>query len=515
MNIIKINKDNITEIVCFILFIILAVFISFFHEPWFDEFQAWGISKDSIYNILFKIPHYEGHPPLWHLILKCFSSFNIHPEISLKIPNLIFMFSAVWLLIFKSPFYRIIRVTLPFTYFIFYQYTVISRPYSVFCFALFLAAYYYKGKNEHPYKYIFALILLSLSCAYGMVLATGITIVWGIEILSKEKMTFLKNILKDNRFKAALILVFACAITTLMIYRYPDAYTDYSKIYLIKILYMIFGLPCDALITEIECRKINDISSFNCLYCFLAIFIYIILFSILRYYKTLLLFVIPYSMFLTIASFYIYEHHIGLLTLFFIFVFWCTFASKEKSMEKKYKKLISVLVAIPILIQMYWGICAYINEIKYDYSYSRSFSDYIKEHNLRKYNILAGWKIFNNKSYYNIQIMPVSVLPYFDNKNIFYNFNMINQNQEYVLLRKLTNKENEFILSEIDDKGFPDIIVGDAKLLFSFIEPNNKNDVRYGLLDIIERRQIYKSKKSLVTIPIYAREDVYYKINAK
>ncbi len=48
-----------------------------------------------------------------------------------------------------------------------------------------------------------------------------------------------------------------------------------------------------------------------------------------------------------------------------------------------------------------------------------------------------------------------------------------------------------------------------------FIEPNNENDVKYKLLDIIESRQIYKSKKSLVTIPIYAREDVYYEINEK
>ncbi len=500
MKLIKVNKDNIIEILCFILFIILSVFIVFFHEPWFDEFHALGISKDSLYNILFILPHYELHPPLWHLILKCFSSLNIHPETALKIPNLIFMYAAVYILIFKSPFYRIIRVTLPFTYFIFYQYTVISRPYSIFCFAMFLAAYYYKSKNEHPYKYVFALALLSLSSVYGMVIATGITLAWGIEILFKEKMTFLKNIQKDNRFRAALVLAIICVIIVSLTYRYPDAYFSYSELYLVKILYMIFGLPCDALITEIECYSINDINNFHCIYCLLGILIYIILFSILRYYKTLLLFIIPYSMFLIMSLFYISVHHVGLLTLFFIFVFWCTFSVKEKTMENKYKKLISVLVIIPILIQMYWGISAYINDIRYDYWYSRSLSDYIKEHNLERYSIYADK-----------YSTAVAVLPYLDNKNIFYNFNFFNSNinREYLFFRNLTDKENESMQAKIVSMGLPDIIIGKAESIFRYTELKNKNNVGYELLDVIESFQIYKSKKNLVLMPIYAREDIY------
>ena len=153
MNIMK--KNNFIEISAFCIFIILVLILSVFHEPWLDELQPWGVSKDSLYNILFVIPHYEGHPPLWSLILKIFSSMNIHPEKGIRIPNLIFIFSAVWLLIFKSPFPRVVRVILPFTYFIFYQYAVINRTYSIFCFALFLTAFLYKDKNNYPFKFVF------------------------------------------------------------------------------------------------------------------------------------------------------------------------------------------------------------------------------------------------------------------------------------------------------------------------------------------------------------------------
>ena len=53
-----------------ILYCVLHFVIGHYHEPWFDEAQAWQIAKcASIKEILFKIPHYEGHPPLWHLIL--------------------------------------------------------------------------------------------------------------------------------------------------------------------------------------------------------------------------------------------------------------------------------------------------------------------------------------------------------------------------------------------------------------------------------------------------------------
>jgi len=42
----------------------------YFHEPWFDEVQAWMIARcATIKELLTVIPHYEGHPPLWHMIL--------------------------------------------------------------------------------------------------------------------------------------------------------------------------------------------------------------------------------------------------------------------------------------------------------------------------------------------------------------------------------------------------------------------------------------------------------------
>ena len=66
----KKKYDLITGIVVTVVVSIAVIVGMSFHEPWFDEAQAWQIARSaSLREILFEIPHYEGHPQLWHLIL--------------------------------------------------------------------------------------------------------------------------------------------------------------------------------------------------------------------------------------------------------------------------------------------------------------------------------------------------------------------------------------------------------------------------------------------------------------
>lgn len=101
-----------------------------FHEPWYDEAEAWQIARcASVKDILFTIPHYEGHPPLWHLILAIPAKLNLPYELSLSLISLLFSALAVALFLKYAPFPKWVKVFVPFTYFAFYQYSVIARPY--------------------------------------------------------------------------------------------------------------------------------------------------------------------------------------------------------------------------------------------------------------------------------------------------------------------------------------------------------------------------------------------------
>ena len=66
----KIKSEKKLEYITLFLFVLTYCIITVFHEPWFDEAQAWQIAKcASLKEIFFEIPHYEGHPPLWWLLL--------------------------------------------------------------------------------------------------------------------------------------------------------------------------------------------------------------------------------------------------------------------------------------------------------------------------------------------------------------------------------------------------------------------------------------------------------------
>ena len=560
------KKNNTLEIIFYCLFCILTIFLSSYHEPWFDELQAWAISKDSISNILFFLPHYEGHPPLWHLILKCFSYFNVPVEYGIKIPNLLFMFAAVWLLIFKSPFPKSVRLVLPFTYFIFYQYSIISRPYSIFCFALFLAAYLYKTKDEHPFKFMGALALLCLSSAYGMVFTAGICISWFIERI--KKVSF-KTAFIEKQFFAMFILFILCFVLTIIILPATNAYavTEYVKSdYLTKFFSVFFIYPADATFTNIlDCIVIDifnvdfkhffkhfvshDINNFIFKFwiaCFIGLVFNIFLFVFFKKIKLLSSFIVPYFLFL-LSVFILYGqvHHIGLLFVFYIFSFWCAFSIKDILISSKLKKLLKLFVFSVIIVQIYWSICSYYADYNYSYFTAREMSEYIKREDLLKYRILGAWvtpTVLLNKNtnkmhishivgsdgikmssdeeflkeYYpknfnlfNQQHLSVSLNTYF-NKNIFYNLNVENQDRMYLFLVAMTEEETNTTMKKIQEIKLPEVVIGQASLDLIFKEYGvlSKN---YKVMETFRSSYIWKDKMTDIEFPIYMRNDLYYK----
>ena len=187
-----------TDLLVLLIYTAGIIFVTCFHELWFDETQAWQIAKCASFKELFTyIPHYEGHPPMWHLLLSVFAKNGAPVDFTLKAINTVLCVTAMALLIFRSPFPRIVRYLLPFNFFFFYQYGVLSRPYSISMIAFFLMAIASKERNAHPWRYILSMTLLSLSTAFGLIIAGGLCIVWSFEIITElirnKRMNLLYN----------------------------------------------------------------------------------------------------------------------------------------------------------------------------------------------------------------------------------------------------------------------------------------------------------------------------------
>ncbi len=83
--------------------------------------------------------HYEGTPGLWHSILHVAIAAGL-PYAAIGIIPALFGLAAAWLRIRHSPLPLPIRLLLPFTFFLCYQYSVIARSYCLLPVLLFASA---------------------------------------------------------------------------------------------------------------------------------------------------------------------------------------------------------------------------------------------------------------------------------------------------------------------------------------------------------------------------------------
>lgn len=532
-------KPNVLEIIFFVLFVIGTITISYFHEPWFDEFQSWGISKDNIYNLLFVIPHYEVHPPLWHLVLKCFTSFDIPAELSLKIPNLLFMFASVYLILFKSPFPKIIRLTLPFTYYIFYQHSIINRPYSMLTFALLLCTYFYKTKNTNPYRFICSLGFLALTSLYGMIIATALTLIWVYEIWNKQNFkVFIKNFIKDKRFFAMLGLFILCCLITIMIF--PDKQISTGTLIfcnydILIYFYLIFGLIGDITFLDIYNVGTNNLSNIYLPYLLVRLVISIgIVFIIIKELIKLngSRFIFLFYFLITFFCIYIWPHHLGIPFILLLTCFWLAI-DNINNIQYKLSKSFVIIVILSIFTQIAWSGCSALNEIQYNYGPGRNLYNYIKDNSLEKYKIFSNWSIkeyyidkngkkyleINNKKNLNdynkvieentnYQVPPILINPYYK-RNIFENFNIYTPEKFYLKHYIPTDEKNKKTKGLWFGKNKPDIIIG------SYTKPESeffKYLKDFVVIDSFAGNTIWKTKTYGYDICIYTQKELYLKL---
>ena len=131
------------------------------HEPWFDEAQAWLLARDAPWwDIVWKYARYEGSPSLWHLLLALPAKAGASP-LALNAVSAALALAGGALLLFKSPLPRLLRVLLPLGFFFFYQYGIVARSYALLVPLLWLAAIVHARRLEHPWRYVGTLIVLS------------------------------------------------------------------------------------------------------------------------------------------------------------------------------------------------------------------------------------------------------------------------------------------------------------------------------------------------------------------
>jgi hypothetical protein len=151
------------------------------HEPWFDEAQAWLLARDaSVVDLLTTYLRYEGHPPLWYLILAIPAKLGL-PYKSINFVSAAIAVLGVALLLRNRAIPFALRALLPFTYFVAYQYTIVSRSYVLLLPILVSVLAIYSERRERLWTFVGLLVLLSQVSLHGMSLAGALALLYIVD----------------------------------------------------------------------------------------------------------------------------------------------------------------------------------------------------------------------------------------------------------------------------------------------------------------------------------------------
>ena len=358
------NKKNVINIIILILFIVLATIISLKHEYWADEANSWLIARDStITSLLTKYSAVDGHPILFFIILKFFQLLGLNYN-NLHFISILFSSLGVAIFLFKSNFKWYIKCLIPFTFFIFYQYTVISRSYCLLLLLFSLLAFIWEKRDKHYILFTILLILLTNLEIYTMLIAGSI---YFLELISFFK-NYKTNKQQKQKITCLIILFLSFLFTT--IYMFPKNHIATALIpkdlsiadaffYSSKYPYFVF--------------IISIITIFG-----VIIYTYLIQKQTKELLEAAIIFTPTYIFFTFLYANY---WHSGIIFITFLFLSWIHNLNKNK--------VFTIFLFLTCLVQIYWSISSSYKDYKYTYCPSREVANYIKEFNYEDLNIYA------------------------------------------------------------------------------------------------------------------------------
>ncbi len=280
------------------------------------------------------------------------------------------------------------------------------------------------------------------------------------------------------------------------------------------LFYMLLIAPADAFFTSFFSASAAN-GAVQYLVCgLISAVIIILLLEVAKAARMLALLLVPYLFFILFGGLvYFWDHHIGIFSMFYVFVLWCFWDQLQLRREtlftnnKPFRYLGLFVLALALLSTLRWSVVAARNDIDLNYGTGREAAAFIMENKLDQLNIWVAWRIIENEKagekYYDYASTEgVPTIAYFDN-NIFSNFNYQNNNRRY-----LTHKINceDKCVNELDAKDNPDVLFTNLSLYYTLGEQISVND--YALVKSISGRKIWKDEVDEYKVLIFLNKDL-------
>lgn len=417
------------------------------HHPWIDEAQAWLIARDdSTRDTLLRRLHYEGAPPLWHMILKTALSLHM-PYAGLNWLGATFACIGVFVLLRYSPFPRFVRCLLPFTFYLQYQYAVIARPYVLYPLFLFTLCVLYCLQKPRPVLFgVVAGLLVNINAHAGM-LSCVFAALYLHDVLRRADAA---PQLKRGLLGATGVFVALCAVSVLSAFPAPDAmvvpvatgHVKKASPALVKLLppeRMPDGAPpLDPPLSDAAAARAHlppeiigpheplyvrlahrlqivtggalNVATFPIAESNVLGVLFLMLFGLWLWSRDSLRFALPWIVTVPLAAYiWIYDHHTGMLGLALVAAAWISFNQPVRIQGARWLSASTAVLAVLVMaLQIGWTFHAVSAERSHTYDPGGEVEAFLKEN-------YAGKRIAG----FNFQ--TVSVQPYAAH-NLFFNW---------------------------------------------------------------------------------------------
>ena len=129
----------------------LAVLLAH-HEMWADEIQAWLLARDSagVLELLANLK-YEGHPPIWYLLLMPLTRMTNNPVV-MQALHWVIAVSAIYIIVRHAPLTAVQRILLPLGYYPLFEYGAVSRNYALGLLLTAAACSLFRNWRQTPWR---------------------------------------------------------------------------------------------------------------------------------------------------------------------------------------------------------------------------------------------------------------------------------------------------------------------------------------------------------------------------
>lgn len=158
------------------------------HELYRDEAYAWLVARDAGFLNIFRVAMDSNHLGLWYLLLwpfaklgwSCFSMLVIHWLLAI---------AAVAVFLWRAPFSALTKILFIFSYYMFWEYCLSIRFYTLSILILFLLVAIYRDRCRWPILYAVLLALLLNTNIHIEFLAGGLSLlfIWDYITASKKR----------------------------------------------------------------------------------------------------------------------------------------------------------------------------------------------------------------------------------------------------------------------------------------------------------------------------------------